>query len=156
MKLLSKKLLIVLGCILIIVVAGYFVWQKYKYKIIEYKVSAKVSEKTDGLYKVRYDDLTFDEITGNASMKNIRIIPDTNLVKTLTVENMPDILLDVTIASLTVKGAKTAKALLGQEMVGDTVIIDNPQITMYSLNPLQKGTRIESQADIVYKERRGK
>lgn len=156
MKFLSKKLLIVLGCILLVVIAGYFVWQKYKYKIVEYKVSAKVSEKTDGLYKIRYDDLTFDEITGNASIKNIRIIPDTNLAKTLNVENMPDILLDATIGSLTVKGAKTAKALLGREMVGDSVIIDDAQITMYSLNPLQKGTKIESQADIVYKEILGK
>jgi hypothetical protein len=156
MKFFSKKIFIVLGCIVIIVVAGYFVWQKYKYKIIEYKVSAKVSEKTDGLYKVRYDDLKFDEITGNASMKNIRIIPDTNLVKTLTVDNMPDILLDVTIATLTIKGAKTAKALLGKEVVGDTVIIDDARITMYSVNPLQKGTRIESQANMVYKEILGK
>lgn len=156
MKFLSKKLLIVLGCILLVVIAGYFVWQKYKYKIVEYKVSAKVSEKTDGLYKIRYDDLTFDEITGNASIKNIRIIPDTNLAKTLNVENMPDILLDATIGSLTVKGAKTAKALLGREMVGDSVIIDDAQITMYSLNPLQKGTKIETQADIVYKEILGK
>jgi hypothetical protein len=156
MKFLSKKLLIILGSILVLLIAGYFVWQKYKYKIIEYKVSAKVSEKTDGLYKVRYDDLTFDEITGNASIKNIRIIPDTDLVKTLSGENMPDILLDVTIGSLTIKGAKTAKALIGKEMVGDSVTIDDARITMYSLNPLQKGTKIESQADMVYKEILGK
>ena len=41
-------------------------------------------------------------------------------------------------------------------MVGDSVIIDDAQITMYSLNPLQKGTRIESQANMVYKEILGK
>ena len=156
MKFLSKKLLIILGSILVLLIAGYFVWQKYKYKIIEYKVSAKVSEKTDGLYKVRYDDLTFDEVTGNASIKNIRITPDTDLVKTLSGENMPDILLDVTIGSLTIKGAKTAKALIGKEMVGDSVTIDDARIIMYSLNPLQKGTKIESQADMVYKEILGK
>ena len=156
MKLFSKLFLFIIGAILLLAVAGYFIWQKYKYKIVNDTVSTTVAKQTDSLYTIKYDSLSFDEVTGNASMKNIRITPDTDRVKKLNGENIPDILLDVTIKSLTVKGVKTAKALAGKQMEGDTVIIDNPEIIMYSLKPLQKKTQIESEADIVYKQILGK
>lgn len=156
MKLFSKMFLIIYGVILLLAVAGYFVWEKYKYKLVRKTVSTTIAQQTDSLYTIKYDSLSFDEVTGNASMKNIRIIPDTTRAKNLNGENMPDILLDVTIKSLIVKGVKTGKALEGKQMVGDTVVIDKPQIIMYSLKPLQKKTQIESEANIVYKQILGK
>ncbi len=156
MKLISKRLLFIGAGIILLVTIGYFVWQKYKYKIVENVVSAKVRAETNGLYTISYDSLSFDEVTGYASLKNIRVIPDTNMAKSLTGENMPDILLDISIRSLKVTGVKTAKALNGKKIEGDSVIIDNPEITLYSLKPLQKGTQIDMEANSVYKNILGK
>lgn len=132
------------------------VWQKYKYKFVRNTVTTTVAEQTDSLYSIKYDSLSFDAITGNASIKNIRIIPDTNRAKKLTGENLPDILLDVHIKSITLTGVKTAKALKGNKFEGDSVIIENPDIILYSMKPLQKGTKIESEAGTVYKQILGK
>jgi hypothetical protein len=152
MKRLSKKLLFILAAILLLCAGGYFIWQQFKYKIVENSISAKVAEHTDSLYRIEYESLSFDEVTGNASIKNIRIIPDTSRAKKLPVENMPDFLLDITIKSLTVTGVKTAKALEGTSLQGDSVIIDAPYVTLYSLKPLQKGTKIQLEANEVYKQ----
>ncbi len=156
MKRLSRKLLFILAAILLLIVIGAVIWQKFKYKIIENSLSAKVAQHTDSLYTVQYDSLSFNEATGNASIKNIRIIPDTSRAKKLSVENMPDFLMDVTIKSLTVTGVKTAKALEGSSLEGDSVIIDNPDIILYSLKALQKGTKIQVEANELYKQILGK
>lgn len=156
MKRISKKLLIICSVLAVIICAGYFVWQKYKYKIARNTLSSTIANQTDSLYSIKYDSLSFDAVTGYATMKNIRIIPDTNRAKKLIGENMPDILLNVHIKSLTVTGVKTAKALNGNNIVGDSVIIDNPDITLYSMKPLQKGTKIEMEAGTVYKQILGK
>jgi hypothetical protein len=119
-------------------------------------VESTVADQTDSLYTIKYDSLFFDEVTGNASMKNIRIAPNMAHIKKIAVENLPDILLDVSIRSLVVRGVKTAKALQGSQIEGDSVIIDDPQITLYSIRPLQKTTKIQSEADIVYRQILGK
>lgn len=156
MKRISKKLLFICVGIAIIICVGYFVWQSYKYKLVRNTVTTTVAEQSDSLYSIKYDSLSFDAITGNATMKNIRIIPDTTRAKKLSGENLPDILLDVHIKSLTLTGVKTAKALNGNKIEGDSVIIENPDIIMYSMRPLQKQTKIESEAGTVYKQILGK
>jgi len=152
MKRVSRKLLFISAAILLIAGVGYFIWHEFKYKIVENSLSAKVTQQTDSLYSIQYASLSFDEVTGNASIKNIHIIPDTNRVKKLSVENMPDVLLDVRIKSLTVTGVKTVQALQGSSLQGDSVIINEPSITLYSLKPLQKGTKIQAEANTVYKQ----
>ena len=131
MKRISKGLILIFTISAIIICIGYFVWQKYKYKFVRNTVTTTVAEQTDSLYSIKYDSLSFDAITGNASIKNIRIIPDTTRAKKLTGENLPDILLDVHIKSLTLTGVKTAKALQGNKFEGDSVIIENHTIVMY-------------------------
>ena len=137
---LSKKVIFIFTATILFVVAGYFTWQHYKYKIARNTLKSTVREQTDSVYSIKYDSLSFDEVTGHATMKNIRIVPDTNRVKNMDVENMPDILLNVTIKSLVVTGVQTAKALNGNKMEGDSVILDAPQIILYSLKPLEKKT----------------
>ena len=153
---LSKKVIFIFTAIILFVVAGYFIWQHYKYKIARNTLKTTVSEQTDSLYSIKYDSLSFDEVTGHATMKNIRIVPDTNRVKNMDVENMPDILLNVTIKSLVVTGVQTAKALHGNKIEGDSVIINAPQIIFYSLKPLQKQTIFQNEASTLYRQILGK
>lgn len=147
-----KRFIYIIAVLLIICVSGYFVWQHYKYKIVKNTVRSTVAKQTDSLYTIKYDSLFFDEVSGNATIRNIKITPDTSRVQKMSVENQPDILLDVKIKSITVAGLKTAKALAGSEMVGDSVIINQPEVILYSLKPLKKGTKIETEAGSIYKQ----
>ena len=156
MKRFPKKIIYIISAIIILVVAAWFVWQHFKYKVANDALATTVKEETDSLYSIQYDSLSFDEVAGHATMKNVRIIPDTQRIKNMDVENMPDIMLDITIKSLLVTGVKTAKALQGNKIEGDSVVIENPEITLYSLKPLQKKTIFQNEASEFYQQILGK
>jgi len=153
---LSKKLLFLSASLLLLAGGGYFFWQKFKYKIIKNTVDSTVTQQTDSLYSIKYDSLHFDEANGDAFLKNVRITVDTNRLKRMAVENLPDLILNATIKSVTVTGVKTAEALHGNKIQGDSVIIDDPQIFIYSLKPLQRNTIFQNEAKTLYQQILGK
>lgn len=156
MKNLSRKFLYILASIIVIVIIGYFVWQKYKYKIVHNSLANTVAQQTDSLYTIKYDSLHFDAVAGTASIKNVYIIPDTNRLKKMSMEERPDLLLNVSIKAISINGVKTLKALQGDKMEGDSVIIASPDITLYSIKPLQKSTLIQNEAKELYRQLLGK
>lgn len=156
MKRFSKKTLIIVSVIVVALVSGYFVWQHFKYKIARTALKDSITNTTDSLYHIRYDSLHFDEVAGNAYLKNVRVVADTGRARSMTIKELPSVLLDVKIESIKVTGINTAAALNGSKIVGDTVIINHPSILMYSIRPLQKNTRIETEARNVYEEILGK
>ncbi len=151
-----KKIIYIISAIIILAVAAWFVWQHFKYKVANDALTTTIKEQTDSLYSIQYDSLSFDEVAGHATIKNVRIIPDTQRIKNMPTEDMPDIMLDISIKSLLVTGVKTAKALNGNKMEGDSVIVENPEITLYSLKPLQKKTIFQNEARAFYKQILGK
>lgn len=151
-KLKSRKSVVVIGGIVVLVIAAYFVWEKFKYKFVENKIESLLAKETDRMYIIKYDSLFFDEALGNAYVKNIHIYPDTNKIKNLSGEKMPYILLDIRINSINVTGVKSATAIAGQSIIGDSVVLDHPEIIIYTVKPLNKGTQIETEAKSVYEQ----
>lgn len=149
---LSRKTLYIIIAIVIALSIVIIVWNSNKYKIVRDTVKSTVAKKSDSLYIVKYDSLSFDEITGFASLKNVRVTPDTNRIKKMDVADMPNFLFDIKIKSIEVRGVSTAKALIGKEMVGDSVILDHPELVIYSLKPIQKDTKINEQTEEFYKQ----
>lgn len=150
-----RKVLIGFG-IVILLVAGFFTWEYLKVQWAKEVVTDAVITTTDSLYTITYDSLFLDEIGGSAFLKNIHISPDTAMVRQLSYEQLPSLLMDVRIQSIKVTGVKTQEALAGKSMVGDTVIINHPQIIMYTIKPLAKNTKIELEAAEIYQNILGK
>jgi len=149
---LTKKLLyIIIGFIVLVVFLFYF-WQKNKFSFVNSRLATEVITQTDSLYTIKYDSLYFDEVRGEAFLKNVRIIPDTFRIKNTPVSQLPYLVLDVAIRSITIKGVKTDKAIQGIELVGDSIIIDEPNITAYFLKPIKKETKIDAEAKEVYRQ----
>lgn len=151
-KSISKKVLFIIVGVLVTGVILYMIWQNNKYRFVKDKINDTVAQQTDSLYIIKYDSLHIDEVTGEAYLKNVRIRPDTDIIKKTKLEDLPYVLLDITISSIKVTGVKTDKALLGQQMIGDSVVIDHPDVLVYFLKPLQKQTNINTEATNVYKE----
>lgn len=149
---LSRKLLIIILAIIFVVVASFYLWQKNKFSFVKSKLAYEVTNKTDSLYTITYDSLFFNELKGEAFLKNIRIIPDTFRIKSKSPAQLPYLVLDVGISSITVKGVKADKVLRGKEMIGDSIIINEPKITAYFLKPIKKETKIDNEATEVYRQ----
>lgn len=135
---------------------AYFFWQKYKYTLVDSKLNSAIAEQTDKLYSISYDSLYFDEVLGNAFIKNIRIIPDTARLNGMFFDEMPSVVLEIKINSIRVSGVKTVGALSGENLVGDSLVIDQPEVILYTLKPFDKQTKIESEATSIYEDILGK
>jgi hypothetical protein len=146
----SKKVLFIMLGIIVAAIVLYFIWQQNKYSIVNNKIDDTIAQQTDSLYVITYDSLHFDEVAGQAYLKNIHIKPDTNIIKKTKLEDLPYILLDITISSIEVTGVQTDKALIGEQMIGDSVVINNPDVLVYFLKPLQKQTNINAEATKIY------
>jgi hypothetical protein len=148
----SRKLILIISGFIIAIAIVFFAWQSNKYRIVKEALADAIAKKTDSLYTIRYDSIYFDEISGKASVKNIHIAPDTAVIKNKKTEDLPYVLLDIRIASLRVSGVKTDKALLGKQLIGDTILMEHADVIVYFVKPVQKYTRIEAEAHMVYDE----
>lgn len=152
----SRKGIIIFCVVVAVLAGGYYFWQNYKYRLANQSVKSAVASSTDSLYHITYDSIYIDELAGNAYMKNVHIVPDTSRIRRMPSEEWPAALLNITIKSISVKGINTADALKGTRIIGDTVLINHPDIVMYTLRPLSRDTKIESEVKLVYKEILGK
>lgn len=156
LKSISGKFILIVAGIIIALAIVFFIWQKNKYRIVNETIASEVAKATDNLYTVTYDSLHFDEILGKAYLKNIHIKPDTFRIKNTNFDDLPYILLDIKIASINVTGVKTDRALSGKQMIGDSVVIHDPEVVVYFVKPLRKETKIDVEAKAVYDEILGK
>ena len=150
-KISTKTILIILGVFIALSIVIFF-WQSNKYSIVRDTLKTSISKQSDGLYSVKYDSLSFDEVTGFATLKNVSITPDTARVLKMKIQDQPDFLFAVQIKSISITGVQTAKALLGKELVGDSVILDHPVITLYNLKSVKRDTKINEQTKEFYKQ----
>ncbi len=115
-----------------------------------------VAEKTKGLYSINYDSLFVDEVTGNLHVRNVELIPDTNVYNDMvTQKTNPPVLLHILIPALDVLRIKTPKALLNKEIDGGRIEIDRPTIEILT-NQLMKDTSGYAPDKDIYKQILGK
>lgn len=148
----NHKFYYIFFVVLIALAAGFYIWHNYKYKIVGDKIHESLAKETDNLYKIKYDSLSFNEGTGNAYIGNIHIWADTFRIKNMKSEDIPYMLLDIKIKSISVTGVKAVKALAAGNLEGDSVVIDQPEIIIYTLKPVDKNTKIENEAGALYKQ----
>jgi hypothetical protein len=135
-----------------ILIISLVIWQFVKYDIVYKQVFRMVAEKSNGLYKIKYEDLLIDEVRGTLSVKNIEISADTGVYyKMVLAKNDPSIILNLKIPSLEISGIKTPKALLNKKIDGRKIDITNPSIEI-EIGGTSKDSTINSPAPEIYKE----
>lgn len=124
---------ILIMVILAVLAVGLSFWQIYKYRLIRRTLGSAVYRSTDGLYRIRYDSLRLDEVNGNLRVVHLQIIPDTSLYRRMLTQGVhPPMLVQVDIPLLQVRGIRTPKAMLNKEIIGSSIVIHDPVLTLYS------------------------
>lgn len=125
-------LLLVLSFLLIIAAAALWYWETHKKGIIKDKIETAITEKTDGAYAIKYDNLELDEIAGWLMVSNLTLKYDSlKLVKDKEEGTLPSIIMDITVPLINVTGIKTPKALVDNEIIGEKVVVMNPVINLH-------------------------
>ncbi|HEY6063941.1 MAG TPA: hypothetical protein VIV35_10055, partial [Chitinophagaceae bacterium] len=125
-----------------VITAGLWYWNTHKKAFIKNKLETAIREKSDGLYKIKYDSLDMDEIAGYLSITNMSLLFDsTRYMRLKEAGNGPSILLNIHIPEIIVSGVKTPRALIDDEIVGRKLEIKNPVINFVYTNSGKDSSR---------------
>lgn len=115
--------------LLLVLFAGFWYLSNHWRSLLNEKVHALILNSSDSLYRVEYDDLDFNLVTGNAHLHNFKLIPDTTVYKLLKAQRKaPDNLYDVSVAQLDINNFHPKRIYTMRKLNIDEIIIKNPDI----------------------------
>ncbi len=127
----KKAISIILVIIILACLSGYLFWMNNKSSIVKKLIVNSVSNLTDSLYSLNYDSSMVDELNGEAYFENINLKSDSlKLVSLKLAHNLPSILLEITIKSITAKGLDIPLAINEKKLVAKKIILNEPTITI--------------------------
>src|SRR5690606_8079631 len=99
-----KWIIGIVATLLIIAVIGAWYLSRHWKPILDAQLKEAVISSTDSLYLIAYDRLDFNLITGNASIKNLRLTADTNRYAQMELlHQAPDNIYNINIANLRIR-----------------------------------------------------
>jgi hypothetical protein len=120
---------------ILIFAGGIWYWNANKATIIKNKIETAVRDKSNGLYKIKYDSLSVDELSGYLSISNMELLYDSNRYTVLDkLGEGPAVLLSIHIPQIIASGVKTSRVLLNNEIVGRKLEIIRPVIDITYTN----------------------
>lgn len=134
------KWLIVTSVITLVIggVAGvaWFYYQKYiagnHWKpLLQAQLKELVAKSTDSLYHIEYSDFDLNLTSGNAVLKDFKLIPDTAVYNKLLLEKKaPDNIFTLSVKELSIKNVGAKKAYQDKILNIDNITIDKPSLTI--------------------------
>jgi hypothetical protein len=129
-----KKVLWIAGILGALVLIAIGVYRFYKSKFLDSTLPNTVSKESRGLYKISYDTIKVDEITGSLFVSNVNVNVDTaSFLADSLPPGSPSLIINLHADSLTVTGVQTPRALLQKEITGTKVLIQNASIDLFRL-----------------------
>jgi hypothetical protein len=127
---------IVLSVILIIGGTGYYFYNKYlaniKWKpLLQRQLKELVIKTSDSLYFIQYSDFDLNIASGNATLYDFKLVPDSAIYRKLVaLKKAPDNLFMLSVKKLTIKNVGARKAYRERILDIDNISIDNPNLTI--------------------------
>jgi hypothetical protein len=128
--------IVLLSIVAIICGTGYYFYNKYlannKWKpILQQQLKDLVLKTTDSLYHIEYADFDLNLASGNATLSNFRLVPDTNIyIKLVALKKAPDNLFILSVKKLSIKNVGARKAYREKILNIDNISIEKPSLTI--------------------------
>ncbi|WP_257666588.1 hypothetical protein [Parapedobacter tibetensis] len=118
------------GLIIISLVSAWYLGRRLQ-PTIETKLKEAVIHETDSLYQITYDTLDFSLISGNASLRNLRLTMDTAVYSRMEREQRaPDDTYEIHAAHLRIRGLSLLKMLISKSLDIHTIVIDTTSVSL--------------------------
>lgn len=117
---------------LILVVGGISWYISYQIRpFVKQELGEIVQKATNGLYRIDFEQVSTNLITGNAYITKVKLIPDTNVYKRLLRQSeAPNNLYFIDLGKLSIKKFHPFKAYFARQLEIDLLLFDRPKITM--------------------------
>lgn len=124
----------VIGIFVVLIIAAaagiWYLGNHWK-PLLSAKLDETIANSTDSLYSISYDKIDLNVVTGNASLINFRLIPDTNVYQRLKMaKQAPDNMYDIRVASLDINNFHPRRLLTGKRLNVDEVVVHRPSVTI--------------------------
>ncbi len=139
---------ILLGILILIAGGAWYAYNTYiagdRWKpLLQAKLKELVLRSSDSLYHIEYSDFGLNMTTGDATLSNFKLVPDTMVYqKLVALKKAPDNLFALSVKKLTIKNVGAKKAYQEKVLHIDKIAIDNPNLTIvnqrYSFNDTVK------------------
>ncbi len=127
---------IVLAVLLAMAGTGYYYYNKYiagnRWKpLLQQRLKELVLKSTDSLYHIEYSDFDLNIASGDATLKDFKLVPDTAVYqKLVTTRKAPDNLFKLDVKKLTIKNVGARKAYQERILDIDNISIEKPNLTI--------------------------
>lgn len=136
-----KKRIPIWPFVLLIVIAGiaggvYYAYNKYiagnHWKpYLQAELKALVLKSTDSLYHIEYSDFDLDITSGDATLRDFKLIPDTAVYeKLVAMKKAPDNLFILSVKKLSIKNLGAVKAYKEKILGISNISIEKPSLTI--------------------------
>jgi len=127
---------ILLGILLVIGAGGWYAYNRYvagdKWKpLLQAKLKAMVLQSTDSLYRIEYSNFDLNLASGNITLSDFKLVPDTAVYQSLVQKKKaPDNLFRLSVDKLTIKNVGAKKAYQDKILNVNSITIDKPTLTV--------------------------
>jgi len=127
---------VVMAIIVLIGGVVYYVYNQYiasnRWKpLLQRELKELVLRSSDSLYRIEYSDFDLNISSGDATLYNFRLVPDTGVYqKLVALKKAPDNLFILSVKKLSIKNIGASKAYHEKVMNIESIVIENPDLTI--------------------------
>jgi hypothetical protein len=121
------------GCLILFLffsVASWYYSEKLR-PIITGEIKDLVLSTTDSLYHIDFSTVKTNVFTGNASLSDVEIIPDSSILRKLVIKRRaPNNVYTIKVKKLTIRGFHPLRLFKNQKLNVELLLLENPSILM--------------------------
>jgi len=127
---------VVLLVLIVMAGSGYYFYKKYiaqnRWKpFLQQQLKELVLKTTDSLYRIEYSDFDISITSGNATLTDFKLVPDTAVYnKLMALKKAPDDLFTLSVKKLSIKNLGAMKAYKEKILNISNIVIENPELTI--------------------------
>lgn len=124
--------------ILILGIGALYLSAKWK-PLLTDKIKEGVQHGSRGLYRIDFQDINLNLLTGTASLDSVHLIPDTAVFRQLKLQNdAPRHLFDIRLAKLQLNRVGILTAYFKKQIAMNSIVLDHPSINIIQHNIRKK------------------
>jgi hypothetical protein len=129
MKPIFKWILGIVAFILLALAGGIWYFSNKWKPLLDTKIKQLVSQATDNLYTIKYDDIHVNLLLGNITIDNLHLVSDSSIYKKLElVKKAPDNRFEISINRLKIKSFGIRRVLMDKELFLNDITVERPTI----------------------------
>ena len=129
MRAIWKWVIGVLVFLFVAATAGTWYLSRHWKPLLDQQIREAVVQSSDSLYRVSYDDLDLNLLTGNLLLSNFELVPDTAVYQRLKLaQTAPDNTYHIRVARLRVRHFHPWQAVMGRRLQIDELFFDQPSV----------------------------